>query len=168
MDLTKIKQYINLLHENNLEELEVSDGDFKIKLKAAQSNQVVSSTTAPSLTVSGPVASSQTVKDTTVQGASKAQVSPDKLVKSPFVGTFYEAPSPDVEPFVKIGQKVKKGDTLCIVEAMKLMNEIEAEKDGVIKEILVNNSEPVEFDQALFILEFRYISLSLPLSYTLS
>ncbi len=155
MDLTKIKKYIDLLHENNLEELEVSDGDFKIKLKAASNPssgiQVVSQ--VPSLTVPGPGASIQTTKDLPIQGASKQQVSPDKLVKSPFVGTFYEAPSPDVEPFVKVGQKVKKGDTLCIVEAMKLMNEIEAEKDGVIKEILVNNSEPVEFDQALFILE---------------
>ena len=152
MDLTKIKKYIDLLHENNLEELEVSDGDFKIKLKAAtqSSSQVVSTTP---LTVSGPTTNIQPVKDTPVQGATKKEISADKLVKSPFVGTFYEAPSPDVEPFVKIGQKVKKGDTLCIVEAMKLMNEIEAEKDGVIKEILVNNSEPVEFDQALFILE---------------
>ena len=155
MDLAKIKKYIDLLHENNLEELEVADGDFKIKLKAAAqpTSQVQVISPAPSLTVPGPSTQVQSVKDTTVQGASRKEVSSDKLVKSPFVGTFYEAPSPDVEPFVKIGQKVKKGDTLCIVEAMKLMNEIEAEKDGVIKEILVNNSEPVEFDQALFVLE---------------
>lgn len=153
MDLTKIKKYIDLLHENNLEELEVSDGDFKIKLKAALPYSKVSEKTSKSLeTVSSTDEKAQSIQ---VSGATSNKQVPDKdkLVKSPFVGTFYQSPSPDVEPFVKIGQKVKKGDTLCIVEAMKLMNEIEAEKDGVIKEILVNNSDPVEFDQALFVLE---------------
>lgn len=87
-------------------------------------------------------------------GKGGANLKPNQfLVRSQLVGTFYASPSPDAEPFVKVGQKVKKGDPLCIVEAMKLMNEIEADRDGTIVEILVNNSQPVEFDQPIFVME---------------
>ncbi|TWW12120.1 biotin carboxyl carrier protein of acetyl-CoA carboxylase [Planctomyces bekefii] len=86
-------------------------------------------------------------------GGGKKPTAQGKVVKSPFVGTFYRSPSPGAEFFVELGKRVKKGDTLCIVEAMKLMNEIEADFDGVIKEILVDNEQPVEFDQALFVIE---------------
>jgi len=86
--------------------------------------------------------------------AESAKAAPaGKVVRSPFVGTLYHAPSPGADPFVEVGKRVKKGATLCIVEAMKLMNEIEAEFDGVIKEILVANEQPVEFDQPLFVME---------------
>ena len=83
----------------------------------------------------------------------RALVGRERMIKSPFVGTFYRSPSPGAESFVTLGQRVKKGDTLCIIEAMKLMNEIEAESDGVIKEILVENETPVEFEQPLFVIE---------------
>ena len=155
MDLRKIKKLMELLEESGIAEIEVKEGEESIKL----SRNISSSTNmqVPQV-IQQPV---QTSQPSTNQQASEIGVnSVDNLkkekrntVNSPMVGTFYASASPESKPFVTIGQSVKKGDTLCILEAMKMMNQVQAESDGKIVEILVDNAEPVEFDQPLFVLE---------------
>jgi len=161
MDLEKIEKVIELLRKHGVNQIEVEDGDFKVSVTAAPSGggspffgqpmmpQMMGYQSAP---VSAPAQSSAPAPSAEAAGE-KVLGAKQKLLRSPFVGTFYRSPSPENDAFVDVGTRVKKGDTLCIVEAMKLMNEIEAEFDGVIKEILVENQSPVEFDQPLFILE---------------
>jgi len=161
MDMEKIEKLIELLRKHGVNQIKVEDGDFKVSVTASAPSggspffgqpmmpQMMGYQSAP---VSAPV--QQTATATGVESpAEKVLGSKQKLLRSPFVGTFYRSPSPENDAFVDVGTRVKKGDTLCIVEAMKLMNEIEAEFDGVIKEILVENQSPVEFDQPLFVLE---------------
>ncbi len=144
MDIKKIEELIDLVKKKEIYEVEVKSGDEKIRVSLAPAGGVqYSAPVAP--TISG--SASPAESNPSASGHSDAN-----LVKSPFVGTFYEAPSPEASAFVKIGQKVAPGDVLCIVEAMKLMNQIEADKAGTIKEILVQNGEPVQFDQALFVI----------------
>jgi acetyl-CoA carboxylase biotin carboxyl carrier protein len=162
MDLEKIEKVIELIRKHGINQIEVEDGDFKISVTAAPAGGGSPYFAAPpvmapmhsfqhSAAVSAPAAAPAAAAAT---GGDKPLVSgKQKLIRSPFVGTFYRSPSPDQDPFCDVGKRVKKGDTLCIVEAMKLMNEIEAEFDGVIKEILVDNEQPVEFDQPLFVIE---------------
>ena len=155
MDLRKIKKLMELLEESGIAEIEVKEGEESIKL----SRNISSSTNmqVPQV-IQQPVQSSQ---PPTNQEASDMGVNAvDNIIKekrntvnSPMVGTFYASASPESKPFVTIGQSVKKGDTLCILEAMKMMNQVQAESDGKIVEILVDNAEPVEFDQPLFVLE---------------
>ena len=155
MDLRKIKKLMELLEESGIAEIEVKEGEESIKL----SRNISSSTNmqVPQI-IQQPV---QTSQPPTNQQASEIGVNAvDNLkkekrntVNSPMVGTFYASASPESKPFVTVGQSVKKGDTLCILEAMKMMNQVQAESDGKIVEILVDNAEPVEFDQPLFVLE---------------
>ena len=163
MDIDKIENYIKLMNTYGLSELEITESTESIKLKYG-SPQYQSSIMspiqyqAPNQQVSKPTANpfSQTENSEPDKHQSKKEVSKNtKEIKSPFVGTFYGAPSPEASNFVEIGQTVKKGQTLCIVEAMKLMNEIESEFDGVIKDILVKNEQAIEFDQAIFHIETR-------------
>ncbi len=161
MDLEKIEKVIELLRKHGVNQIEVEDGDFKVSVTASPSgggNPFFGQPMMPQMMgyqsghMSAPVQS--TAPAPSADGpAEKVLGAKQKLLRSPFVGTFYRSPSPENDAFVDVGSRVKKGDTLCIVEAMKLMNEIEAEFDGVIKEILVENQSPVEFDQPLFILE---------------
>jgi len=155
MDLRKIKKLMELLEESGIAEIEVKEGEESIKL-----SRNISSTTnmqVPQI-IQQPV---QTSQPTTNQQASDMEANAvnnlkkekRNTVNSPMVGTFYASASPESKPFVTIGQSVKKGDTLCILEAMKMMNQVQAESDGKIVEILVDNAEPVEFDQPLFVLE---------------
>ena len=141
LDIKKIKLLAEILTINNLSELELCEGDSKIVLKrsaqpAAQTQLVAQSKTA--------VISEETVS------ATVAPAAPGKFIKAPFAGVFYTKPSPDSEPFVKVGDTVAKTDIVCILEAMKLMNELKAELDGVIAEICVENSSVVEYGQPLF------------------
>ena len=155
MDLRKIKKLMELLEESGIAEIEVKEGEESIKL-----SRNISSTTnmqVPQI-IQQPVQTSQ--PPTNQQAADMGVNAVDDLkkekrntVNSPMVGTFYASASPESKPFVTIGQSVKKGDTLCILEAMKMMNQVQAESDGKIVEILVDNAEPVEFDQPLFVLE---------------
>jgi acetyl-CoA carboxylase biotin carboxyl carrier protein len=146
MDSEKIKQLIKLLNENNLSEIEFTEGEQSIRIQrqltpaspAASSAPIVSSIAQPSASAKGHV---QKVTDS------------GHPVCSPMVGTVYLAPNPAASPFVEIGQRVKVGDVLCIVEAMKMMNQIEADKAGVVKARLVENGTPVEYNQPLFIIE---------------
>lgn len=158
MDLKLIKNILDLIAESDVNEVSLEEGDFKIKVKKTD--------TAQHVTYAQPMAAPQAPQQPAAPATQPQQTSSspkdssgeDKLpdgdtVKSPIVGTFYEAASPDSDPFVKVGDKVSKGDTLCIIEAMKIMNEIEAEFGGTIEKILVNDGQPVEFDQPLFIIK---------------
>ena len=147
MDLKKIEKLMEIMREHGATELELEDKGQKTKISFAATQVAapvaVQHTAAPRL--DAPAATEST--------AAPAASTNHKQIRSPFVGTFYESPSPGSAPFVKVGQRIKKGDVLCIIEAMKLMNEIEADTDGEIVEILVNNEEPVEFDRPLFLLK---------------
>lgn len=155
MDLKKIERLMELMKSYGVDELEVVSGEEKIRVRkpgapgSLVTSQPVVGVAAPAAVQTGPTLA---VADIPKPPAAPSKGS-RKVITSPFVGTFYRAPSPGAEPFVSVGQRVKKGDVLCIVEAMKLMNEIEAESECVIAEILIENGQPVEFDQPLFVLE---------------
>ncbi|RTZ39917.1 acetyl-CoA carboxylase biotin carboxyl carrier protein [Candidimonas sp. SYP-B2681] len=144
MDLRKLKTLIDLVAESGIAELEITEGEGKVRIvKFSQTVQPVAY--APEA-APAPVAAA-------APAAPAAPVVPQgHTVKAPMVGTFYRAPNPGASPFVELGQSVKEGEPLCIIEAMKLLNEIEADKSGVIKEILVENGEPVEYGQPLFVI----------------
>ncbi|MED5502519.1 MAG: acetyl-CoA carboxylase biotin carboxyl carrier protein [Pseudomonadota bacterium] len=151
MDLRKIKKLIELLEESGIAEIEVKEGEESIKLsRASQVQQPIINTQTHD--VSTPI--SPTIEKTIQKdGLKPDSVSDGDTIDSPMVGTFYRAASPDSKPFVEKGQKVNKGDTVCILEAMKMMNQVTAEQAGTIAEILVEDSEPVEFGQPLFIIK---------------
>ncbi|HEZ5709852.1 TPA: acetyl-CoA carboxylase biotin carboxyl carrier protein [Neisseria meningitidis] len=136
MDLRKLKKLIDLVEESGIAEIEVTEGEEKVR---------ITRTIAAAPVYAAPVPAAAPAAAPAARDLSDAQ-------KSPMVGTFYRAPGPNAAPFVEVGQQVKAGDTLCIIEAMKLMNEIEAEKSGTVKEILVENGTPVEFGEPLFII----------------
>lgn len=152
MDLRKLKTLIDLVSESGVAELEITEGDDRVK--------IVNRTGAAPVTVAAPAVMPAPIPASAPAAASVQEAAPapaaapeeTRTVNSPMVGTFYRAPSPGAKPFVDVGQKVKAGDTVCIIEAMKLLNEIETEYDGVIKEILVENGQPVEFGQPLFVI----------------
>jgi acetyl-CoA carboxylase biotin carboxyl carrier protein len=150
MDLRKLKKLIDLVQESGIAELEITEGEERVKI--VRGGQVeVSPVGAPvpavALAVAAPPAA-QAAPTPEAPPAPEAHV-----VKSPMVGTFYRAPSPYAAPFVEVGDTVKAGQTVCIIEAMKLMNEIEADQDGVIKAILVENGQPVEYGEPLIVFE---------------
>ena len=153
MEIKEIIQLIEAVSENSLTSFELEQGNTKISIKKKGPKVVQVAGAAGSVT--GPAEEVVTVLDAQVQPAAEpkkaaADIGSDKVVTSPLVGTFYSASSPDAEPFVKEGDTVKKGQVLGIIEAMKLMNEIESEFDGVVKEIYVQNEESVEYGQPLF------------------
>ncbi|MDO4936923.1 MAG: acetyl-CoA carboxylase biotin carboxyl carrier protein [Sutterellaceae bacterium] len=148
MDLRKLKTLIDLVSESGVAELEITEGEDHVRIVNRQT-AVAATAVVP---VSAPVAPAAVAPAPAVA----EPVAPAKVegttINSPMVGTFYRSPSPGAKPYVDVGQKVKAGDTVCIIEAMKLLNEIEAETDGVIQEILVENGAPVEFGQPLFVI----------------
>ncbi|MEM8594613.1 MAG: acetyl-CoA carboxylase biotin carboxyl carrier protein [Pseudomonadota bacterium] len=149
MDIRKVKKLIELLEESQIDELEIHEGEESIRISRHSNHiQTVAAVPQPVAAIVPPVAAATTAAAATPDAA-PAEIQGHSL-RSPMVGTFYHAPSPDSEPFVKIGQQVNAGDVLCIIEAMKMMNQIEADKSGTIGEILVNDAQPVEFDQPLF------------------
>ena len=151
MDLRKIKKLMELLEESGIAEIEVKEGEESIKL----SRNVTSTPIPMQQVVQQPAMPAQTTQlDAPPEKPAESLKDQKKnTVNSPMVGTFYASSSPESKPFVTVGQSVKKGDTLCILEAMKMMNQVQAETDGKIIEILVDNAEPVEFDQPLFVIE---------------
>jgi acetyl-CoA carboxylase biotin carboxyl carrier protein len=155
MDLKLIKNILDLIADSDVNEVSLEEGDFKIKVKKQGDVQQVSysqpAAPQPPAQPAAP-ASPQTAPSSSGQDETTDLADGD-TVTSPIVGTFYESPSPDSDAFVKVGDKVSKGDTLCIVEAMKIMNEIEAEFGGTVKKIIVNDGQPVEFEQPLFIIK---------------
>ena len=150
MDIRKVKKLIEMLEESSLAEIEINEGEESIRISRA-------STAAPAaapMMMQAPVAAPVAAAATETPAADTASSIPSgHQVKSPMVGTFYRASSPGSKPFVEVGSQVSAGETLCIVEAMKMLNEIEADKAGTIKAILKDNGEPVEFGEAMFVIE---------------
>jgi acetyl-CoA carboxylase biotin carboxyl carrier protein len=150
MDLRKLKKLIDLVQESGIAELEVTEGEERVKIvrsgrAAAETVVAVPAHPAPAAAAASPAAA---------PAAAEPAAAPEgHAVKSPMVGTFYRAAAPDAKPFVEVGDTVKAGQTVCIIEAMKLMNEIEADQDGVVKAVLVENGQPVEYGEPLFIIE---------------
>lgn len=149
MDIRKVKKLIELLEESGIDEIEIQEKEGSVRISrhnhvvaaAPQQVQVAAPAPAAPQTPAAPAAEQ------------KPQAQPQNALKSPMVGTYYAASSPDAAPFVKIGDTINAGDTLCIIEAMKIMNQIEADKSGTISAILATNGDAVEFDQPLFIIE---------------
>jgi acetyl-CoA carboxylase biotin carboxyl carrier protein len=156
MDLRKLKTLIDLVSESGISELEVTEGEGKVRIvKNAPPVYVQPSTSyAPQLPATPPTAGVAAPAEAPAAAAPAAAAAAPQghVVTSPMVGTFYRAPSPGAEPFVQVGDAVKEGQTICIIEAMKLLNEIESDKTGVIKEILVENGQAVEYGQPLFVI----------------
>jgi acetyl-CoA carboxylase biotin carboxyl carrier protein len=151
MDLRKLKKLIDLVEESGIAELEVTEGEERVRITRVNQNiPAYAQAMQYQLPPAAPAAAAAPVA---VAVAAEVEAQPEGFVaKSPMVGTFYRASSPEAKNFVEIGQQVNEGDTLCIIEAMKLLNEIEADKSGVIKAILVENGRPVEYGEPLFII----------------
>ena len=155
MDLRKLKKLIDLVEESGLAEIEVTEGEEKVRItRSVAASAVQTVYAAAPAPVAAPAAAAQAASAPAAPAAqAAAPANHANAQKSPMVGTFYRAASPTSDPFVEVGQTVKEGQTLCIIEAMKLMNEIEAEKSGVVKAILVENGTPVEYGEPLFVIE---------------
>jgi acetyl-CoA carboxylase biotin carboxyl carrier protein len=163
MDIRKVKKLIELLDESGIAEIEITEGEEAVRISrypqgapvahvAPPAHHVV----APAPVAAPPAADPAPAAET---GAASAHAEPEEegfLVTAPMVGTFYAAASPGAAPYVQVGDRVKEGDTLCIIEAMKMMNQIEADASGVIKSIRVQNGEPVEYGQTLFVIDQRH------------
>lgn len=148
MDLRKLKTLIDLVADSGIAELEVTEGEDRVRIAKFSPAPAASAVTVATVPASTGVA--VPANGTNVPPVTEPE---GHVVKSPMVGTFYRSPSPGAASFIELGQAVKPGDTLCIIEAMKLLNEIEAEVGGIVKQILVENGQPVEYGQPLFIIE---------------
>ncbi len=156
MDIRKIKKLIELVEESGISELEITEGEESVRIH--RGGQTVAQPLATQL--AAPVQYAPQAQEAApaataapAESVESAPVASGHIMSSPMVGTFYRSSSPGAKAFVEVGQKVNVGDTLCIIEAMKMMNQIESDKAGVIKQILVENQEPVEFDQPMFVIE---------------
>jgi acetyl-CoA carboxylase biotin carboxyl carrier protein len=154
MDIRKVKKLIELLEESDVAEIEIHEGEESVRISrnSSASGPVFVPTAAPQTMPPG-IQPPPPARPAGAPAATEANDEPeDNLVRSPMVGTFYRSPSPGSKPFVEEGESVKVGDTLCIIEAMKILNQIECEKAGAVKRILVENGQPVEYNQPLFII----------------
>ncbi|MFK0313409.1 acetyl-CoA carboxylase biotin carboxyl carrier protein [Pseudomonas sp. NPDC090233] len=150
MDIRKVKKLIELLEESGIDELEIKEGEESVRISRNSKTPAAQQFYAPAPMATAPVAAPAAAAAPVAEAAAAAPALKGTVVRSPMVGTFYRKPSPTSPNFAEVGQSVKKGDTLCIVEAMKMMNHIEADVGGVIDAILVEDGQPVEFDQPLF------------------
>ena len=154
LELAEIERLLGFMEKHDLQEFEFAHGDFRVSLKRAGGNTLSHSNTHPAVSVPPPRSAPDPLPGVAVAPAAPAPApaaeSQDHVVKSPIVGTFYSSPSPEAESFVKVGDRVNKGQVICIVEAMKLMNEIEADVSGEIVRVMAENGQPVEYGQALF------------------
>ena len=152
MDIRKVKKLIELLEESGISEIEIKEGEESVRISRHNATTLAAPAMAPmAMPAAAPAPAAPAPA---APAAEEADAIPSgHAVKSPMVGTFYRAPSPDAAEFVQVGQSVSVGETLCIIEAMKILNQIEADKSGVIKAILIENGEPVEYDQPMFIIE---------------
>ncbi len=142
MDIRKVKKLIELLEESGIAEIEIKEAEESVRITRVSPNAPV----VPIQYAPAPIAAAE-------PSAQKSETISGHQVTSPMVGTFYEAPSPEAAPFVEVGKHVKVGDILCIIEAMKMLNQIESDKSGIIKAMLVENGQPIEFGQPLFVIE---------------
>ena len=152
MDLRKLKTLIDLVSESNVSELEITEADGKVRIVKAGAAPVVMMQAAPQAAPVAAAAAAPAAVEA-APGVAAPAVETGHIVTSPMVGTFYRASSPGAKSFAEVGDVVKEGQAVCIIEAMKIMNEIEADKDGTITKILVENGQPVEYGQPLFVIE---------------
>jgi acetyl-CoA carboxylase biotin carboxyl carrier protein len=154
MDLRKVKALIDLVEKSGIAELEITEGEERVRISRV--GPVLQAAPVAMAPAGAPAAAVPAVAASGPEGAGKAAEGATEpeghTVKSPMVGTFYRAASPGAKPFVEVGQSVNEGDTLCIIEAMKLLNEIEADRSGIIKAVLVENGQPVEYGEPLFLI----------------
>ena len=148
MDIRKVKKLIELLEESNIDEIEIKEGEESVRI-SRNGAQALAMAAPMAPTYAAPLPAPVPVAPAAPVAAEPVAETAGHVVRSPMVGTFYASPAPTSAPFVEVGQSVKAGDVICIVEAMKMMNQIEADKDGTVGAILVENGEPVEFDQPL-------------------
>ncbi|UXH77733.1 acetyl-CoA carboxylase biotin carboxyl carrier protein [Roseateles amylovorans] len=154
MDLRKLKTLIDLVSESNISELEITEADGKVRIVKSDGQPVVAA--MPLMQQPQPQVAAQAAAPVAAAAPAAAPAPAAEtghIVKSPMVGTFYRASSPNAKPFAEVGQQVKEGDAICIIEAMKIMNEIEADKTGTIVKVLAENGQPVEFGQPLIVIE---------------
>ena len=145
MDIRKVKKLIELIEESGIAEIEIKEGEESVRISRGVSSTMMAAQPMMAAPVAAPASAAPEAVTSPVDDA--------KIVKSPMVGTFYRAPAPGTKNFAEIGDTVAIGDTLCIIEAMKMMNQIESDQAGVIKAILIEEAQPVEFDEPLFIIE---------------
>ncbi|EHJ91602.1 acetyl-CoA carboxylase biotin carboxyl carrier protein [Vreelandella boliviensis] len=154
MDIRKVKKLIELLEESNISEIEIQEGEESVRISrhpngaSWQPQPMPQYAQHPGYAPAAPAPASAPAAEAEPQGASYR----GEAVNSPMVGTFYRSPAPGAKSFVEVGDSVKQGDTICIIEAMKMMNQIEADRDGVVEAILVEDGEPVEFDQPMIVI----------------
>ena len=163
MDLDKIQRLLEIVADSGMAEVKVEEGDFKLTVRSTPKVELGSASgpvlmAAPSAAPPAPTAPSAPAAPAAAPASPPPAAEPgsganESLVLAPIVGTFYASPSPDADAFVSVGDRVEVGQTLCIIEAMKLMNEIQAEEAGTVKQVLAQNAEPVEYDQPLFVIE---------------
>lgn len=156
MDLRKLKTLIDLVSESNISELEITEADGKVRIVKSDGTVGAVPMAMPMMAAAAPAAAAAAPAMPAAPAPATAPAPAEEtghIVKSPMVGTFYRASSPNAKPFGELGQSIKEGQAICIIEAMKIMNEIEADKTGTITKILVENGQPVEFGQPLFVIE---------------
>ena len=154
MDIRKIKRLIELLEESGVNEIEIHEGEESVRINRGGTQVAVAQAPAPAQApAAAPTPAPTAGEPAGAAGDSAVEEVSGHTIRSPMVGTFYRAPSPEAEPFVEEGQSVSAGETLCIIEAMKMLNQIEADRSGVVRRILLDNGQPVEFDQPLFVIE---------------
>jgi acetyl-CoA carboxylase biotin carboxyl carrier protein len=149
MDIRKVKKLIELLEESNIDEIEIKEGEESVRISRNRPNNQPQFFAAPQMMAPAPMAAPAPAAAAAAPAAAAKPATNGHVIKSPMVGTFYRAASPGSPVFVEVGKHVKVGDVICIVEAMKMMNQIEADKAGVVEAILVEDGQPVEFDQPL-------------------
>lgn len=153
MDLRKLKTLIDLVSESNISELEITEADGKVRIVKADARPTVMMSAPTMAMPAGNHIAAAPAAAAAVPAVAAAPVETGHVVKSPMVGTFYRASSPGAKPLAEVGQQVKEGEAICIIEAMKIMNEIEADKSGTVTKVMVENGQAVEFGQPLFIIE---------------
>ncbi len=152
MDIRKVKKLIEMLEESSLNELEINEGEESVKLVKSAGILQQAQMAAPHSTIQPTIESNSISSEENTEEV-KEKVISGKSINSPMVGTFYNSPNPGADAFVKVGDTVSEGDVLCIIEAMKMMNEVKSDFNGTIKEALISNSEPVEYGEVLFVIE---------------
>lgn len=152
MDIRKVKKLIELLEESNVNEIEIKEGEESVRISRGQPIAAAPVAAPPPVAAPAPVTQAPVASSAEPPSAAPAKATSGNGVKSPMVGTFYSSPAPGEPSFVSVGQQVDKGDVVCIVEAMKMMNQIESPVSGVVEAILVEDGQPVEFDQDLIVI----------------
>ncbi len=152
MDIRKVKKLIDLLDTSNVDEIEIHEGEESVRISRHRPPALPVAPTAAALAIPAQAADGSVRADAPAADADGEQIPAGHIITSPMVGTFYQAPSPGGKPFVEVGQRVQVSDTVCIIEAMKILNQIEADHAGVISAILAENGQPVEYGQPLFVI----------------